>query len=66
MEVSRISIHLSLFNAALLDVMVNIVGGDRIVEEDDGFVKICMSLDHVPLVPVSITINTADGTALGK
>ena len=49
-----------------IDVEVSIDGGDQTVQEDAGQVKVCVSLSHPPLVPVSVTLTTEDGTALGK
>ena len=49
-----------------LDVSVSITGGNRVVTEDAGSVKVCVALDHSPRVPVSVSISTEDGTALGK
>ena len=40
--------------------------GNQTVSEDAGSVKVCVELDHSPLVPVSITLSTESGTALGK
>ena len=49
-----------------VDVTANITGGDRIVDEDAGSVEVCVSLDHAPEVPVSVTVTTTSGMALGE
>ena len=48
-----------------LDVTVSIIGGDRVVGEDAGSVEVCVQLDHTPLVPVSVTLTSTSGTAIG-
>lgn len=36
------------------------------MNEDVGFVEVCVELNHSPLVPVFVTIATAPRTALSK
>ena len=48
------------------EVIVRLSSGNQTVSEDAGSVKVCVELDHSPLVPVSITLSTESGTALGK
>ena len=40
--------------------------GDQTVDEDVGKVELCLQLDHPSLVPVSVTLITQPGTAVGK
>ena len=44
----------------------SITGGDRVVGEDAGSVEVCVQLDHTPLTPVSVTLTSTSGTAVGK
>jgi len=52
-------------HVATLELSVSLTGGDQTVEEDVGQVKVCVELDHPPLVPVLVTLTTQPGTALG-
>lgn len=45
---------------------VGITGIDQAVKEDAGSVEVCVTLDHSPLVPVSVNITTENGTAQSK
>ena len=46
-----------------VDVTVEITGGDLVVQEGAGSVLVCVTLDHVPLVPVAVTISSSGMTA---
>lgn len=45
---------------------VSITSGSQIIGEGVGSVKVCVALDHLSLVPVSITVTTVPGTALSE
>lgn len=46
-------------------VIVSTASEDQVISEDAGSVEVCVTLDHVPLVPVLVTVSTQDGTAEG-
>ena len=48
------------------DVTVSITNGDQIIQEDVGSVEVCVQLDHTPLTPVSVTLTSTSGTAIGR
>ena len=49
-----------------LDVQAGFMGGNRNVTESDGFITVCIELDHSPLASVQVTLSTLPDTAVGK